>query len=73
MNSMAETHVPPELIRFKFTPQNIELLNEYKEEWQGATRGERSKIAARAYAAMKTEHEEWTDLDKKLRKEVSSP
>jgi hypothetical protein len=65
-----ETNLPLELIRFKFTPEDLEFLSEHKEEWQAATRTERSKIALSVYEALKKQNKNWTGEEKKLKKDV---
>ena len=68
-NMVTETNLPLELIRFKFTPEDLEFLSEHKEEWQAATRMERSQIATCVYEAMKKENMNWTPEEKKLKKD----
>jgi hypothetical protein len=67
-----ETNVPVELLRFNFTPEDLTLLAEYKEEWQLANRTKRSQIATRAFQDMKKANKNWKDADKKLKKDVGS-
>jgi len=68
--STVENNVPLELIPFKFSPDDLEFLSQYKKEWQDATRTERSKIATRAFHDMKKVNPDWMDANKKLKKDV---
>jgi hypothetical protein len=65
-----EINVPLELLRFNFTPDDLELLGEYKEEWQAGNRTECSQIATRAFQDMKKANKSWNDTDKKLKKDM---
>jgi hypothetical protein len=65
-----EIQVPLELIRFKLSLEDIELLQEHKAEWQAANRTDRQSIATRVYGALKKRNPLWTEEDRKLKKEV---
>ena len=68
----AEAHVPPELIQFKLTKEDLEILEGKKEEWQTGDRSQRNKITQKVYDQMKKKNPHWTREDKDLRKKVSS-
>jgi superfamily I DNA and/or RNA helicase len=67
-----ENAVPIELLRFKLTSEELQLLLQHKEEWQGASRTERRRIAERVYSNLKKKNPDWTEDDRKLKKEVST-
>jgi len=64
-----ETHVPIELVQFRLTPEDIQVLLEHRDEWQAADRLERRKIAGKVYSDIK-KNSQWIESDRKLKKEV---
>jgi hypothetical protein len=68
----AENAVPIELLQFKLTSEELQLLLQHKEEWQGADRTERRRIAECVYMNLKKNNPDWTEDDRKLKKEVST-
>jgi len=67
-----EAHVPPQLLRFKLTKEDLERLEARKEEWRTGDRSQRNKIAQKVYDEMKKKNPHWSREDKDLRKTVSS-
>lgn len=67
----AEAQVPVELARFKFSPDHINDLEEKRDVWRSANRAERQKIAGNVYNSLKKKNPQWTEEDRKLKKEVS--
>ena len=68
----AEVHVPPELIQFKLTKEDLELLEAKKEEWRTGDRSHRNQIAQKVYDELKKKNPHWSREEKDLRKKVSS-
>jgi hypothetical protein len=66
-----EAQVPPELVQFKLTMEDLEILEARKEEWRTGDRAERNKIANKVYDEMKKKNPQWSREDKDLRKRVS--
>ena len=66
-----KTQVPPELVQFKLTMEDLEILEARKEEWQMGDCAERNKIANKVYDKMKKKNPHWSREDKDLRKRVS--
>jgi hypothetical protein len=71
MSTPAETHVPLELVRFKLTADDIKELVAQRDEWRAGSREERRKIAGEVYNGLKKKNPQWTEADRKLKKEVS--
>jgi hypothetical protein len=67
----AEAHVPLELVQFKLTKEDLEILEGRKEEWRTGDRSQRNKIAQKVYDEMKKQNPQWSREDKDLRKKVS--
>ena len=67
----AEPHVPPELLQFKLTKEDLESLEGRKEEWWTGDHSQRNKIAQKVYDEMKKKNPHWSREDKDLRKKVS--
>lgn len=70
---MAANIVPPELLRFKLTAEDISMFTEYKQQWQDADRKKRQDIANKVYGKWKGKNPHWDQQEKKLKKEVRSP
>jgi len=62
----------PEAIQFKFTPEELTLLEQQKLQWQAADRKERRIIASDVYEALKKTNPGWDTATKKLKKQVCS-
>ena len=67
----AEAHVPLELVQFKLTKEDLEILEGRKEEWRTGDRSQQNKIAQKVYDEMKKQNPQWSREDKDLRKKVS--
>ena len=67
----AEAHVPLELVQFKLTKEDLEILEGRKEEWWTGDRSQQNKIAQKVYDEMKKKNPQWSREDKDLRKKVS--
>jgi hypothetical protein len=67
----AEAHVPPELVHFKLTEEDLEILEGRKEQWRAGDRSQRNKIGQKVYDEMKKKNPHWSREDKELRKKVS--
>ena len=67
----AEAHVPLELVQFKLTKEDLEILEGRKEEWQTEDHSQWNKIAQKVYDEMKKKNLQWSREDKDLRKKVS--
>ena len=68
----AEVHVPPELIQFKLTKEDLEILEARKEEGHAGDCSQWNKIAQKVYNEMKKRNPHWSREEKDLRKKVSS-
>ena len=66
-----EAQVPPELVQFKLTMEDLEILEVRKEEWWTGDHADRNKIANKVYDEMKKKNPHWSREDKDLRKRVS--
>jgi hypothetical protein len=71
MSLSAETQVPLELVRFKLSPDIINQLLANRDAWRAGNRAERQKIAGKVYNDLKRTNPQWTEADRKLKKEVS--
>jgi hypothetical protein len=67
----AEAHVPLELVQFKLTKEDLEILEGRMEEWRTGDRSQWNKIAQKVYDEMKKQNPQWSREDKDLRKKVS--
>jgi hypothetical protein len=68
----AEAHIPPKLIQFKLTKEDLEILEARKEQWRGGDHSQQNKIGQKVYDEMKKKNPQWSREDKELRKTVSS-
>jgi hypothetical protein len=66
----ANTQILLDLVRFKFTPEELAVLAENKAEWQEANRTDRRAIAGRVYQDLKKTNPQWSPEDRDLKKEV---